>query len=95
MEEITADFIGAGLCKELGENEAQEMVISASAVMSLLMCDMVEKFYSKLTGTSWEYKTHPPSDLRLNIMQTLSDWGTDPYLGVSLRQFSDYILARV
>jgi len=95
MEEITADFIGVSLCKELSTNDVAQMVIHSSAMMSLVMCDMLENYYRKLTGTSWEYRTHPPSHLRLDVLQTLSDWPAGHDMGTSFRQFSDYVMAKI
>jgi hypothetical protein len=95
MDEITADFIGVSLCKELGNDKVLRMVIHSSAVMSLVMCDMLEKYHRKLTGISWEYRTHPPSHLRLEVLQTLSDWPAGLDLGTSFRQLSDHIMANI
>jgi len=95
MEEITADFIGVSLCQELKTNDVAQMVIHSSAMMSLVMCDMLDRYYRKLTGTSWEYRTHPPSYLRLDVLQTLSDWPAGLDMGTSFRQFSDYVMAKI
>ncbi len=94
MNEITADLIGVRLCRELSANDVVRMVIYSSAMMSLVMCDMLENYYRKLTGTSWEYRTHPPSCLRLDVLQTLSDWASYD-MGTSFRQFSDFVMAKI
>ena len=94
MDEIAADFIGVGLCEELIDDQFQKIAIHGSAMMSLVMYDMLEKYYQKLNGKSWDSATHPPSDLRLDVLQTLSGWKARQF-GISFRQFSDYILANV
>lgn len=94
MDEIAADFIGVSLCEELVDDQIQRIAIHGSAMMSLVMCDMLEKYYRKLTTKSSESRTHPPSGLRLDVLQTLSGW-TAGQLGTSFRQFSDYIMARI
>jgi hypothetical protein len=95
MDEIAADFIGVGLCKEQGEDEIQRMAIHSSAMMSLVMCDMLEKYYRMSTGGVRESETHPPSDLRLDVLQTLSDWPAGLDLGTSFRHFSDYVMSAI
>lgn len=95
MEEIAADFIGLNLCTKLGKNEMQRMMIQGSGMISLLMCDMLEKYYRKLKGTNWQYRTHPPSELRLEVLQTLLDWQAGQEVGKAFRQFAEYIVTRV
>jgi hypothetical protein len=94
-KEIAADLIGVNLCRELSDSDVVRMVIHGSAMMSLVMCDMLEKYYRKVIGKALESNTHPPSSLRLDVLETLSDASPGQGLGGGFRQFSDHIIARI
>lgn len=95
VRELEADLIGVGLCRELADNDVVTMVIEASAMMSLVMCDMLEKYYRMSTGRAWDYETHPPSELRLDVMQRLAEWGPTQTLGSAFRQLGDHIMSKL
>ena len=93
QNEIAADFIGTRLCLELGHNDITKMATYSSAILSLIMCNMLEMTYNRYTGKNFDYTTHPPCQLRLDFLQTISNWHDD--LSDSFRQLSYFILSQI
>jgi hypothetical protein len=95
MEELAADYIGVNLCADLERDTMKRTMIQASGMISLMMCDMLEKYRGKTAGEGSLDPTHPPSELRLEIMQSLLDWPSGMDFGGVFRKFSQYIMERI
>lgn len=95
MEELAADFIGINLCANLMVNTMRRTMIQASGMISLMMCDMLEKYRGKVLGNDSMDQTHPPAELRLEVLQTLLDWPAGMDFGGVFRKFSQQILENV
>lgn len=92
-EEISADLIGANLAGASAADPADRMIRDAAAVMSLVMCDMLEKYYERMSSSIWDYRIHPPADLRLDVLETVRTESHPHWLGQTFRRFSDYVMA--
>jgi hypothetical protein len=95
MEEIAADYIGINLCANPEKDPVVKSIIQASGTISLMMCDMLEKYRRKVAGDDSPDQNHPPSELRLEVLQTMLDWPAGMDFSSVFREFSQYIMAAI
>lgn len=108
-KELTADLLGLKLCLEESDNAMIRMTIQSSAELLFISMLMLEKFYEKDNNCKnywldqYEQKhemTHPPTELRLEFLQSFVDPLNTRYcsasnLGGCFKQLSDYILSKI
>jgi len=95
MEELAADYVGINLCARLQDSAIQKTMIQAAGMISLMMCDILEKCRAKVGGGDWQDLTHPPSELRVEVLQSLLDWPAGMEFGDVFHKFSEYIIAGI